>query len=711
MSLRIRPYVSVAESIARTAPNLLSTTMPTILIGPAVSERQGFDTDLNFSVKNNASIADLKALDANGKIFKIAGIREGSTLVVDTLKFGAYNLTSTVNFGSEELHVHVKSSTEKYILVLETGDKYVTEQELIDKGIIAGDNILIEPPSADEKPFNAKIREFEKDTNGNLLIYLWDEVPYDVDDSTSLKAHIIKSFSKVYLTTSGFEFDAVPSFGESVLIKGPGSFDFNYYVYKPTDATPFFDNIKVALTPLKLVNTTITEISASADDGQLSNWFTANRTDLANQILDINYNNYQNIIGKPSEKNKLGNMLEIIANEVPGFDIKVFVTETDSDDAYIKALNILSTSTKGYQIACLTDSMKVFGALTGSVEKGAQPEISAYKLGVFCPRLSLYTKKIEIKDGTITDNGNGTYTIESPTGGFSLVDIKVGDAIIGSNDLEIADEEYYNAVGEPYSGKVVAKVQAIITDKKIIVAPIVTSLNVIDALSGQDIVILNINNKQEVGESIGNLAKQTNDMHIVLVFPDKYIVNDKLMPGYYIAGLIAAVMGHLPPQQGLSNLSFKTVKQVIGSAFVYTDIELDSIAANGVSVITQISHDSAPFIIRQLTTNMDSLEEMEINKVRCLDFAALAIKDSIDGYVGKRNVTQRNVTDIQDTLNALLGRIIKETSNDLLGSIITSYKINYLQIPTDEPDAIIGDIEVNTPTSLNAIRLFVKSKS
>jgi len=630
---------------------------------------------------------------------------------VDSLKFGAYKLTSTVNFGTEDLHVHVKSSSEKYILVLETGDKYVTEQEMLNKGIMAGDTMLINPPSKDDAPFDVKIRDFEKDSKGNLLIYLWDEVPYNVDESTSLTANIIKTFSNVTLVPKGFKFNSVPFFGDSVLIEGPGSFDFNYYVYQPTNATPFFDNIKVTLMPLKLVNTTTAEIVASADNGTLANWFTANRTDLANKIIDINYNNYQQIIGKASPKNKLGNVLEMIANEIPGFDIKIFVTESDDDSSYIKALNMLSTSTKGYQVACLTDSIPVFEALTGAIEKGAQPATSAYKLGIFCPRMSLFVKKIKITNGTITDNKNGTYTIENPTGGFSLANVQVGDTIIGSNDLEIANEEYYNSIGEPYSGKIVAKIQAVITDKKIVVTPIIPSLNIIDALSGQDIEIIRMNDKQQIGDAIDSLAEETNNMHIVLLFPDKFINNSKLIPGYYVAGLMAAVMGHLPPQQGLSNLSFETITQVIGSAFVYTDTELDSIAAKGVTVITQVSHDSPPFIIRQLTTNMDSLEEMEINKVRCLDYAALAIKGTIDGYVGKRNVTQRNVTDLQDSLNSLLGRIIKETDNELLGSIITNYKINYLQIPTNEPDAIVGDIEVNTPTSLNAIRLFVKSKN
>jgi len=711
MSLRIRPYVSVAESIAQTAPNLLQVTMPTIIVGPAVDEKTGFDAELDFTVINNARISDLLALDSTGKVFKIAGIRPGATIDVSSLEFGAKELSSVVDFAGKELHFHVKSSTEKHILVLESGDNYVTEQDLLDKGVLIGDDLTINPPTEDDAPFTSKIRDFGRDDDGNLLVYLWDEVPYDVDETTSLTASITKYFNNVALTKSGFTIENVVGFSDSVLIKGPGSFSFDYFVYQPTDVTPDFSNIKVSITPLVLPNTNQIKITASAKDGRLFNWFVANRTDIANQIIDVNYNNYQTIIGKGTIKNKLGKALELIANEIPGFNVKIFVVENDSDDAYTKALNILSTSTKAYQVSCLSDSENVLNALIGAIKKGEQPEISAYKMGIFAPRLPLISKKLTLTDATITDNGDGTFTIETPTGGFSVSGIREGDVIIGSEDLKIADEEYYNTVGEPYTAKAVATVTTVITDKKLIVTPIISNANVAEALSGQNIVFISINNKDVVADRIKKLAESINNMHMVLVFPDKFIIDEELVPGYYVASLLAAIMGHLPPQQGLSNLSVRTVDRVVGSSFYYTDTELDEIAASGVTVLAQSSYDTPPFIIRQLTTNMNSLEEMEINKVRCLDYAALSIKNVVDGYVGKRNVTQRNVSDIAETIKATLNNIIRTTANDLLGSVITSYKINNIAIPEDEPDAITGDIEVYTPTSLNAIRLFVKSKS
>jgi len=458
-------------------------------------------------------------------------------------------------------------------------------------------------------------------------------------------------------------------------------------------------------------NTTVSAIAVETIDGTLYNAFAANRTDLAGTIITVNYNNYKDILGEPSPKNKLGTFFDLMSKEVVGFEMQAYVTKDDKDESYIEAINMLATSPKVYEISVLTDSLSVFGALQSAVEKAADPLISTFKMGIFAGRLPFYSVKIKITDGVVTNNNDGTYTIESTTGGFSNVNLTEGDYIIGDKDLAIADEEYYNTVGEPYSSKVVAKVVSVLTDKKIIVVPTNPDIALDEVLAGQVPTVIKLNSKQEMIEIIASRAKAANNKNIVYVMPDKYIANGKLYPGYYVAALIAGILAHLPPQQGLSNMSFKTIDKVINSSFFFTDNELDAIASAGVLVIAQISNDTKPYIIRQLTTNMNSLEEMEINKVRCLDYAALEVKKSVDNYTGKRNVTERNRIDVEETIRATLSGIQKETDNDLLGAVVTDFKINYVAIPDGEPDTIEGDIEVWTPTSLNGIRLFVKSKS
>ena len=707
----IRPYVAISEMIQRTAPSLLDVNMPGVLVGPAFDERNKFASDLNFSARNSTSLSQMLALDNNGKVFEVAGAREGSTVLIDSLKWGAKKVISPIDFGDKEYHVHVKSKDEKHILILEKDDKYVSEEDLINMGAEKGDSLLIDPPSKDDKPFTTTIRKFDKDSGGNVLIYLWEEVPYDVDDSDSLTAHESKHFEQVRLTSEGFVYEAVPFNTTSVHIKGPGSYALDYYVYEPTDETATLNNIKVSTSNVTITNYQSHKVTAKASEGVLYNFFTASRTDLSKRVVSVNYSNYKDVFGHPSALNKMGTAFDLIAKEVPGFQMYAYITEDDSVAGYTDALNTLATSKTAYETAVLTDDEDVMGILKGMLKKANDPLISAFKMAFFSGKIPFYSKKMIISKYTVTKNNDGTYTIVVPTGGFAVSDVKEGDYIIGDQDLEIANEEYYTVVGETYSNKVVARITSIVTDSKIIVKPIVDTIDVESALSSQKIVILKHNTNEEIISIINNRTESLDDMHMVYMVPDKFIHNDNIYAGYFLSAVLTGILAHLPPQQGLSNLTFNVVDKIINSAFLFTDEELDRIAAGGALVITQVSYDSKPYIIRQLTTNMDSLEEMEINKVRCLDYAAIEVKKTINGYVGKRNVTERNVTDLKLQIVSTLNSIIKQTKNDLLGSIITSYTIDSLEIPQESPDEIVGDISVVTPTSLNAISLAVKSKS
>ena len=705
----IRPYVAVAESIARTAPNLLQIHMPGVIVGPAVDEKRGYGSDLNFNVANNIDIAGLKQTPATGRVYKIAGIRSGSTLDVNSLQFGGRDIVSAIQYGTDaapkNFKAHVKSASEKHILVLADGAGNVAEADLVDKGMEAGDTLVITDGT---NTIETKVRSFTYD-NGVLQINLWEEVEFAPDENTELTIVHKKHFDKVELEPSGFVFESVQFGGESVLVKGPGTFTFAYFVYKPTDKTPDLTNISVSTKNMIIPNMSSSAVSAEVENGVLYNWFAADRTDIANQFVSVDYRNYKDVLGEASERNKLGTAFELIAKEVPGFALKAFVTESDSSDAYTSALARIATSDQAYEVAVLSDDEAVLAALKGAVDKAADPMVASFKLGLFAGKVPFYTVKLSLDSATVTDNGDGTFTVVGS--GFDIAGVEEGDLVIGSEDYKIAEGEYYKNAGETFGAKVVAKVVSVVTSSKLIVAPIVAGTAVADALSGQGIKIIKKNGTSEIKEAIKSKVSGLDDMHLVYIMPDKFMSGDKIYAGYYLAAILAAVMAHLPPQQGLSNLSLNSIDRVLNSSGLFTDDELDDIASAGVTVVLQAGYDSKPYILRQLTTNMSSLEEMEINKVRCLDFAALAVKDVVDDYVGKRNVSERNATEVRNRIESRLKNIIKETKNEVLGSVITDYEISNVSIPDGEPDAIAGGIEVTTPTSLNKIRLFIKSRS
>jgi len=710
--ISIRPYVSIQEGIIASAPVMLDSLLKGLIVGPAMDEFHSISESFNFSALNSVTIAELNdQIGDKGKYFKMAGAREGSTVDVNSIEWGASIAKFLFDFGDNDLKGHVKDKDHKYIFIQETGeDGQASESDLIDQGLQKGDTLRVHDPDDDSKFTDIVIRDFDRDGD-DLSILLWDEIPYDVDETKSLKADVVKEFKDVELAQKDYSYSSAAYSGTDVLIKGDGKLYLTYFVYKPTDKDADLNNIVVSTTNMVIPNYSENALTVKVFDGFLNNFFDAYRTDLENQILTVNYSNYRELLGKPSKKNKLGTALHLIAQEVPGFEIKVMPTMRDDLESYSKVFDSLVNVEDFYSLTPLTSDKKVIGLLNKFTEQVSSGEISNFKMGVASIKMPIITKKLETSSYNVEDNDDGTYTITLDNGGFSNSDTRVGDYIFGNKDIELADEEYYDDIGETYSGKAVAKIQDVVTDKKIIVTPIIEGLKVDEVLDGQDLVVAKLNTKNEIKKIIKEYPESFNNMHMVLVFPDKFVKDNKVYAGYYGAAVIQAVMAHLPPQQGLSNMAITVFDRVINSSYYFQESELDEIASAGIMVISQKSFNSYPYIIRQLTTNMNSIEEMEVSKVRCLDYVAIQIKQSVDGYVGKRNVTHDNKDEILQKIEVLLKGIIKDTSNILLGPIILSYSNLVVEIDTNEVGAIEGSVEVVTPTSLNAIKLGVKSKS
>ena len=405
--------------------------------------------------------------------------------------------------------------------------------------------------------------------------------------------------------------------------------------------------------------------------------------------------------------------MSIIKKEVPGATMKVYVLEEDTADAYSVALSKIVNSDNFYSVSVLTDNESVIGEVLNLSKTAGSEEVSKWKMGIVAPRLPYLNRKMTTDDYTITDNGNDEFTVEFARGGLALSGMRVGDSLFKGSDIEKASDSYYEQYAEPYSSIAVATIEQVVTDQKMIVKTVKTGFDLINEMSGETLIVGIVNKHQNLIDAVKAKAESYGSHSIVMLFPDKYeIIEDNssiIVPGFIFSAVVNAVMAHLPPQQGLSNLAFNSITRVIGSSFYFSDRELDEIASSGVFVVIQDNYASKPYVLRQLTTDMSALETMEINKVRCLDYASAVFSEGLDDYVGKRNITEANTYDIKKSLAAKGGYLIDETKKPYLGPVITYFNIVQVVIPEDERDAVEAIVEVNTPTSMNKIRLFVKS--
>lgn len=605
----------------------------------------------------------------------------------------------------------------------------MTFETLIDKGVAAGDTLEIVVDNAGTPETEEhKIRDIEiVDDAGTQRVYayLWNEVSnvLVVDETVSFNLVDYKNIAEANITElAPITIGKNGASDNSYIINNStnpvdGGFAVTLYVYKPLDSANgvTFDNRQILTEQVGTLSNYAEVITTyKVVDGNLYNFFEANRADLANNVFEVTTQNYVEQLGNPVEKNKLSYAMKLISAEVPGATMKVYVTDDDTSDSYNKALATLATAEDVYSITSLTDSESVMNAMVGMVKTAAQETVAKWKMAVNCPRVPYISKKIETDSYTVTQiAATDSFYIDGTEGGFLTVGVTAGDYIFGDKDLDAAEGEYYNQYGEPYSYRAIARVDSVITDNKIKVTVVNSGFDLVTGLSGQNLIVSVLDTKGNLIKTVKDRTESVDNHGVVNIFPDKAEVTiddeDVLIPGYFVAAITNAIMAHLPPQQGLSNLSYNSIRRVIGSSFYYTDGELDEIASSGVFVLLQQNYSTRPYVLRQLTTDVSSLETMEINKVRCLDFATLAFAAVLEDFVGKRNVNEENITDIIRLLTSTGKTLVQTTAHQYLGSVITSYDIVDVFVPDGEKDAISCVVDVETPTSLNKIRLFVSS--
>lgn len=727
----IRPFVAIRQDLSESAPNIQESQLKGILVGPAVQEEDIFSERLNVSSTHGTIATILSDVGTAAKEVSVTGLNSGSETDFDTLSFGGKEIVAVID-PQGTYAASIKSLSEKYILKVDLSadggvDGKVTIQDLLEKGADSGDALTLSWNDGADKSEIHKVRSLDVVDNAGtdeLYITMWAEtVDAGIDENTVFTLTETKKISQASLdilapmTITGNELSHSSYSIDNTVNPVDGGFTTTLYVYLPSTAQggPDFSNRQITTTEITTLSNYVgTTNVCKVTDGVLYNFFIANRADLSNNIFEVTTDNYVTLLGKASKNNKLSYAMQMIAKEVPGGSMKVYVTADDEPSSYIAALGQIATSDIVYSVTPLTDSPSVLSSLEGMVITAAQESIAKWKMAVACPRVPYFNKKITTDTYTVTQIGaTASYYVESVEGGFLTVGVTAGDSIFGDTALDDAEAEYYNQIGESYSAASYATVDSIVTDNKLIVTAysVGTTLDIL--MSGQNLVVGELNTFDGVRTIVGNQVESISNHGYVNIFPDKYqatiLDEEVLLPGYYMAAITNAVMAHLPPQQGLSNLAYNSIDKVIGSSFKYTDGELDEIASLGVYVIIQETYSSKPYVLRQLTTDMKSLEAMEINKVRCLDYATLGFASVLNDFVGKRNVNDENIAEIKSLLNSAGKTMIKSTRNAFLGSVITTYDIVDVYVPDGEKDAINCVVDVETPTSLNKIRLFVSS--
>ena len=131
---------------------------------------------------------------------------------------------------------------------------------------------------------------------------------------------------------------------------------------------------------------------------------------------------------------------------------------------------------------------------------------------------------------------------------------------------------------------------------------------------------------------------------ITTVIPNKYVAAE-------IAGLRSAVI----PWQGLTLTEINSITDAPAMYTRYNKTLLNSVAAAGTMVVTQEAETGAVFIRHQLTTKTDAGSLAYEDSIGVsLDDISFKVKDVLNGFIGRKNVTRQTLEEIYNAVWTIL---------------------------------------------------------
>jgi hypothetical protein len=179
------------------------------------------------------------------------------------------------------------------------------------------------------------------------------------------------------------------------------------------------------------------------------------------------------------------------------------------------------------------------------------------------------------------------------------------------------------------------------------------------------------------------------------------------LPGYYLSAAIGGLIGQLPSQQSLTRQSVAGIEKLVGVEG-FTIYDLDLIASGGTCILTQ-NYGSNPVIRHQLTTNTDTTEFRELSFVKNFDYVSIILRNALDNFIGKYNITQKNLLLLGTVIRANLDSM-KLNNQPVIGSAIIDYNIVSITQSDDQRDNVEIVVNVLFPYVMNYIGLHIVSQ-
>lgn len=342
------------------------------------------------------------------------------------------------------------------------------------------------------------------------------------------------------------------------------------------------------------------------------------------------------------------------------YGINVNSTSVNLSSEYAEAMEELKMLDLYSHFFCTTDS-GVNALMSPYCLEQSEPYEAHERIGLLCyDEQDVYLQGV----GTGDIDSTGLITINTGTINLPVIGVSKGDIV-----------EIYNSTGV-YQETV--NVSATPTSAE----PTKCDTDGSTAHSSYTFKFLS-NRKDDQAIRIGALA--AGDRRVSIVWPGWFAANVGTtaleLPPYYIAAVIAGMDSVNNPSQSFTNKNFSIpgVSNIqLNTNSYFRKAQLDVIGGGGIDIMIQDGSISQVIRSRHdLTTNMDAVEYRERSITKQADVSAKTLRNSINPYVGKYNITGSLLTFIGQVCAIVATTLVKNgvIANMSIGSIVRDANI------------------------------------
>ena len=381
------------------------------------------------------------------------------------------------------------------------------------------------------------------------------------------------------------------------------------------------------------------------------------------------------------------------------------VCNPDDTDSWLTVIDVIDGRDDVYGIVPLTRNKTVLDAFQAHVNSQSTPEFGRWR--VLWINLEQDSEKGIVTAETSTDGQEVLATLEDDpfTSGtqYTLLKVPASNGAFVTNGVKAGDIVRYLYTTDGFGGTVYTEfvVDAVINEDTI-------------RLQNGHSAAVNVAQKIEIWRNLSATEQadeiaQTvgySDRRVMAVWPDEVGSDGYTFPGYHLCAALAALASGVVPQQSLTNLEINGFDDLSRTTELFNRTQLNTMAGNGVWIVTQDLQSGAVFTRHALTTaSYDDINAREEMITRNLDSISFFFLDTFAPYIGVSNITEDTLTALSAEAEAAIQALRSRNFVQRLGGQLIDGDVVRMEAHATLKDRVVAQIDLTLPYALNNLEV------